>query len=206
MQELWRPLPRVFAKASLGLDLSKRFILAGSAGGMPHLKGEDLLREALAQVVSQRAAYDKPIELLFFGQYQPATSLDWPCPVHWLGPIRDDHVLATAYAAADVMVVPSRQDNLPNTAVEAQACGTPVAAFSIGGLPDIVKHQETGWLAPAFDTSNLASGIVWMLGDANRLEFLSNSARALALKKYANNVVAEQYQRVYEQSLADKVT
>jgi glycosyltransferase involved in cell wall biosynthesis len=202
MQELWRPMPRAFAKAALGLDLNKRFILAGSAGGMPHLKGEDLLRDALAKVVAQRARHDKAIELLIFGQYQPATSFDWPCPVHWLGPIRDDHVLATAYAAADVMVVPSRQDNLPNTAVEAQACGIPVAAFSIGGLPDIVKHQETGWLAPAFDTSDLASGIIWILDNPNRLDSLSQSARALALKKYANSVVAEQYQQAYEAAVS----
>jgi len=206
MQELWRPMPRSFAKSALGLDLNKRFILAGSAGGMPHLKGEDLLRDALAKVVALRARHDKAIELLIFGQYQPATSLDWPCPVHWLGPIRDDHVLATAYAAADVMVVPSRQDNLPNTAVEAQACGIPVAAFSIGGLPDIVKHQETGWLASAFDTSDLANGIVWILDNPKRLDSLSQSARVLALKKYSNSVVAEQYQQAYEAAISGSIT
>jgi glycosyltransferase involved in cell wall biosynthesis len=100
------------------------------------------------------------------------------------------------------MVVPSRQDNLPNTAVEAQACGIPVAAFSIGGLPDIVKHQETGWLAPAFDTSDLASGIIWILDNPNRLDSLSQSARALALKKYSNSVVAEQYQQAYEAAVS----
>ena len=122
--------------------------------------------------------------------------------MHWLGPIRDDQVLATAYVAADVMVVPSRQDNLPNTAVEAQACGTPVAAFSVGGLPDIVQHKETGWLAPAFDTSDLARGILWILGDVKRWKVLSESARARALINYADSVIVEQYLEVYQESLS----
>ncbi len=206
MQHLWRPLPKAHAKAALGLDPSKRFILAGSAGGMPHLKGEDLLREALAHVVAKSAGHLTEVELLIFGQYQPVTKVDWPCPVHWLGPIRDDHVLTIAYAAADVMVVPSRQDNLPNTAVEAQACGIPVAAFSIGGLPDIVQHQETGWLAPAFDTHDLATGILWILDDVNRWKVLSESARTRALNTYADNIIAEQYQEVYEASLSSTAT
>ena len=59
------------------------------------------------------------------------------------------------------MVVPSRQDNLPNTAVEAHACGTPVVAFRTGGLPDIVEHQRTGYLAQPFHTQDLAAGISW---------------------------------------------
>jgi glycosyltransferase involved in cell wall biosynthesis len=197
MRHLWRPLPKNFAKAALGLDVNKQFILAGSAGGMPHLKGEDLLREALGQVVSQ----SKPIELLIFGQYQPASNVNWPCPVHWLGPVRDDHVLATIYASADVMVVPSRQDNLPNTAVEAQACGIPVAAFSIGGLPDIVEHQRTGWLAAAFDTADLANGIAWILEDDQRRASLSSAARTRALATYADDVVAAQYKTVYQQAI-----
>ncbi len=206
MQHVWRPLPKLYAKAALGLDPNKRFILAGSAGGMPHLKGEDLLRDTLAQVASLDANYTATVELLIFGQYKPASNLDWPCKVHWLGPVRDDQVLVTAYAAADVMVVPSRQDNLPNTAVEAQACGTPVAAFSIGGLPDIVQHKETGWLSPAFDTSDLARGILWILGDLNRWKVLSESARARALINYAGNVIAEQYLEVYQESLSSART
>lgn len=195
MTELWRPIPQRFARASLGLDPDKQFVLAGSAGGMPHLKGEDLLRKSMEQVVA--AAHGRP-ELLIFGQHQPANAGQWPCPVHWLGPVRDDHTLAMLYSAANVTVVPSRQDNLPNTAIESHACGTPVVAFDIGGLPDIVTSGETGWLASPFDTDDLARGVLWVLEDSARWSALSSAARASAMAKYSPQVVAAQYLSVYE--------
>jgi glycosyltransferase involved in cell wall biosynthesis len=99
------------------------------------------------------------------------------------------------------MIVPSRQDNLPNTAVEAQACGTPVAAFRLGGLRDIVEHEKTGWLAPPFEIENMAKGIFWMLQDADKIAMLSGQSRALALKRYSPAVVVKQYCDVYEEAI-----
>ena len=100
------------------------------------------------------------------------------------------------------MVIPSRQDNLPNTGVEAHACATPVIAFNTGGLPDIVEHQRTGYLAKAFDTEDLAHGIAWVLtqratGPSGGL--LGQQARERAEARFAAPVVAAQYRAVYEQ-------
>ena len=102
------------------------------------------------------------------------------------------------YAAADVMAVPSRLDNLPNTAIEAHACGIPVVAFNIGGLPDIVEHQQSGWLAPAFDTDSLAQGMTWILQDPARWLQLSSHARQLVEQRFAPEVVVRQYLDVYQ--------
>jgi glycosyltransferase involved in cell wall biosynthesis len=203
MQHLWRPVPRDFARRVLGLEQDKKYILSGSAGGMPHLKGEDLLKQAMAKAMAARdvARDSDEIELLIFGQYQPANNNDWPCKVHWLGPVRDDHVMTLIYSAADVMMVPSRVDNLPNTAIEAHACGIPVVAFNIGGLPDIVDHQHSGWLAPAFDIGSLAKGMLWVLSDPVRWQALSDAARKSAESRFAPRVVVEQYLRIYEQAL-----
>jgi glycosyltransferase involved in cell wall biosynthesis len=196
---LWRPIPKDFARRILGLDQNKHYVLSGSAGGMPQLKGEDLLKQAMSKITTKM---HDTIELLIFGQYQSAGHTDWPCKVHWLGPVRDDHVMALIYSAADVMIVPSRQDNLPNTAVEAHACGVPVVAFNIGGLPDIVDHQQSGWLAPAFDTDSLADGILWVLSDAQMWQLLSLNARKIAQERFSPKVVIEQYMQIYENALS----
>jgi glycosyltransferase involved in cell wall biosynthesis len=170
---------------------------------MAHLKGEDLLHEAFLKL--KDAGHELP-ELLIFGQTQLATASEWPCKVHWLGRVNDDHVMRLIYAAADVMAVPSRLDNLPNTAVEAQACGIPVVAFDIGGLPDIVDHQQSGWLAPAFDPNCLAEGIVWVLQDKDRWKQLSSHARQHALQRFAPEVVVAQYLDVYRTAVSRQST
>jgi glycosyltransferase involved in cell wall biosynthesis len=95
------------------------------------------------------------------------------------------------------MVIPSRQDNLPNTAVEAHACGTPVVAFNTGGLPDIVEHQCTGYLAKAFETEDLAQGVAWVLAQRDSVQ-LGQQARERAVARFSEGVVAAQYRVVYE--------
>ncbi len=101
------------------------------------------------------------------------------------------------------MMIPSRIDNLPNAGVEAMACGTPVIAFDTCGLPDIVTHQQTGWLAKAFDTEDLARGIQWVLSDSTRYADLSFRAREDAVTRFSYPVVANQYQNVYFQIFTD---
>jgi glycosyltransferase involved in cell wall biosynthesis len=197
MTDTWRPIPCEAARVALGLPLEKKLILMGAHGGVSDpRKGGDILLDAMAQVVTRHSC---DVELVICGQGRPGHDDDWPCPVHWLGRVIDDRVLVLAYSAADVVVVPSRQDNLPNAAVEAQACGTPVAAFNVGGLPDIVAHCKTGWLANAFDPSHLADGIVWLLEDKERHAIVAAAARRQALERYSEPVVAVQYAGLYRQ-------
>lgn len=196
----WRPIQPESARVALGLPPDKKLILMGADGGLVDpRKGGDLLRDAVARVAARRPG---DLELMIYGQEKPAADETWPCPVHWLGVVRDDRVLALSYSAADVMVVPSRQDNLPNTAVEAQSCGTPVVAFKVGGLPDIVTHLETGWLAKAFDTEDMAEGILWVIADKDRWGKLSQLAREKIVERFSFPVVARQYAALYEKVLS----
>ena len=199
---LWRPIPRETARAALRLPTDRRLVLMGAEGGTADpRKGGDLLRETIDRVTARARDDTGDIELVIYGQSTPTQLEHWPCPVHWLGQVRDDRVLVLAYSAADAVVVPSRQDNLPNAAVEAQACGTPVVAFDVGGLSDIVTHRVSGWLAKPFDVDDLAEGVLWLLHDEARRKTLSQAARAHAVACFSPGIVAGQYAAVYAQVL-----
>jgi glycosyltransferase involved in cell wall biosynthesis len=107
-----------------------------------------------------------------------------------------DFSLRALYSAADAMVIPSRQDNLPNTGVEAHACATPVTAFNAGGLPDIVEHDRTGYLAKAFDTEELAYGISWVLAQRDTGQ-LGKHARERVEARFTASLVADMYKAIY---------
>ena len=81
----------------------------------------------------------------------------------------------------------------------AHACGTPVVAFRTGGLPDIVEHQRTGYLAQPFHTQDLAAGISWVLEDPQRRVGLGHAARQRAERLWAPARVAGMYAEVYGQ-------
>jgi glycosyltransferase involved in cell wall biosynthesis len=198
-EQLWRPIDKKFARIQLGLDPMRKYVLAGSAGGMSKNKGEDLLPELMTHLQTQST---EPVELIIFGRYSAVSHEQWSCKVHWMGPVHDDAVMTTIYSAADVMIVPSRQDNLPNTAVEAMACGTPVAAFDLGGLPDIVDHMHTGWLAKPEDVLDLSQGLAWLLNDQQRLRTISDAARDSAVNKFSPKEVVQQYVAVYAEAIA----
>jgi glycosyltransferase involved in cell wall biosynthesis len=190
----WKPMEQALARELLGLPADVPLLLFGAmGGGRDPRKGFDLLTAALGHL----RGVIPGLELVIFGQLAPRNPPDLGFPVHYTGHLHDDLSLRALYSAADALVVPSRQDNLPNTAVEAQACGTPVVAFHIGGLPDIVAHQRTGYLAKAFDVADLADlavGIAWVLG-----EDLRQASRERAVARFSNAVVAEQYRAVYRQ-------
>jgi glycosyltransferase involved in cell wall biosynthesis len=128
--------------------------------------------------------------------------LDTGFPIHYTGRIEGEDLLRLYYTAADLMVVPSRLDNLPNTAIEAQACGTPVVAFRIGGLPDIIADRETGRLAEPYDPESLAEAMAWVLVDKERALALRVSARQRAERLWSPERIAGMYADMYSEVLA----
>ncbi|MGA2781903.1 MAG: glycosyltransferase family 4 protein [Smithella sp.] len=198
----WRPFSKEHSREFLGLPGEKQIILFGANGGEANLlKGGDLLRNALVALHKNGVCN---IQLVIFGQSTPKVPATLPFPVTYLGRLYDDVSMVAAYNAADVMLVPSRQDNLPQTAVEAQACGTPVVAFNIGGLPDIIEHRVTGYLARPFEINDLVDGIAWVLGDKQRRWVLSEAARDSAVRKYSGPVIAKAYRELYERVLVGR--
>jgi len=113
------------------------------------------------------------------------------------GVIHDDKQMAIIYSSADVFIAPSRQENLSNAVMESLSCGTPVVAFNIGGMKDLIEHKKNGYLARPFDTQDLRHGIEYCL---NHKE-MKNSARASVVSKYNMEKIGEQYGNLYDKLL-----
>jgi glycosyltransferase involved in cell wall biosynthesis len=140
-------------------------------------------------------------ELVVFGSNKPIDAPDFKQPVHYLGHLHDEVSLRVLYSAADVMIVPSLQENLSNAIMESLACGTPVVAFNIGGNSDMIDHRINGYLAAPFNPTDLANGIEWVLNAPNYQQ-LCNNARNKVLTKFDSKVVVQQYMTLYKEILA----
>jgi glycosyltransferase involved in cell wall biosynthesis len=175
-------------------DGASVIIFAAVGGIADPRKGFDLLAAALRQLRT-----DRPAVCVVLGQEPPDEPPDLGLPLRWTGHVEDESRLTDLYNVADVAVVPSRQDNLPQTATEAQACGTPVVAFRTGGLPDALEHRRTGFLADPFSASSLAEGIDWILADDSRRSALGREARERAIRLWSPTRVASQYLDVYDE-------
>ena len=138
---------------------------------------------------------------MVFGSSQPENPIDVGFKTHYLGRLEDE-CLAKVYAAADVMVVPSRYEAFGQTASEALACGTPVVAFEVTGLKDIVDHQHNGYLAQPYDSEDLARGIAWVLENPERHQKLCIHARQKAEKEFTLEIQANRYLSLFNEVLS----
>lgn len=200
---VFRPSPQHEARLHFGLPLDKKIILAGATGGVNTLyKGGDLLHAAIVHLAKQNRS---DLVIALFGENPNSTTSNWPIPVHRLGAIHDELVLAKLYAAADVFVMPSRQEAFGQVASEAQACGIPAITFAHGGPMDIVEHQVTGWLAKPFDAEHLALGICYLIDQKSRGVDLSTAARMRAVKLFNLDWIGQKYCQLYEMSLLNNL-
>ncbi len=191
----WAPMNTGVARTLLGLPTDIPLLLFGAmGGGLDPRKGFDLLLRALEYLRDEPRM--KGLELVVFGQRAPRSPPDLGFLIHYMGHLYDDLSLRILYNAADVMLVPSRQDNLPLTAMEAQACGVPVISFSNSGITSIVEHIQTGYCAQAFDSLELAEGIVWAICQSEP-ESMRINVRRSAVEKFSCSRISEKYREVY---------
>ncbi|MDR2820250.1 MAG: glycosyltransferase [Desulfovibrio sp.] len=198
---IFRPIPQKQARDILGLPQDALLLLFGAMNAASdHNKGFDLLLEAMRQLP---VSAQQQVAAVVFGADTATTSLS--CHTHFLGRLHDAVTLALAYSAVDMFVCPSRQDNLPNTVLESLACGTPVVAFPVGGIPDMVEHGVSGWLAQAYDTAELARGISLLLNDAELRQRMGEAGRKKVEQTYAAPVIAKRHIALYEEILAGAI-
>jgi len=199
----YRPLNQQVAREFLGLPQDKHLVLFGSLRATDNpRKGFNLLQQAL-QDLSQSKWQDK-LELVVFGASEPEPAPELGFPAHYLGLLNDDLSLALIYSAADVFVLPSTQENLANTVMEAIACGTPSVAFNIGGMPDMIEHQHNGYLAQPYQIEDLAQGIAWILENKQRHQKLSHRAREKVEQEFTLAIQARRYVSLFTEILEGK--
>ena len=192
---VFAPFNQSLARDLLNLPKDKKLVLFGAVGATTDLrKGFKELAEALAILDFE------DIEFVVFGSSQPKETQGFKFKVHYLGHLHDTISLRILYNAADVMVVPSLQENLSNVILESLACGTPVVAFNIGGNSDMIDHKKNGYLAQPFDSSDLAKGIEWVLYHSDTSELLS-AARKKVHENFDSRVVVKKYIALYEKIL-----
>lgn len=198
--DVYRPIDRDFSRQLWRLPPDKKLILFGAQAATTDLrKGIDLLVASLNEL---RPTTEQDIEVVIFGSSKPKVELNIPFPVHYMGNLNDDVSIATLYSAVDVLVVPSREDNLPNTLVEASACGVPSVGFDVGGVPDIIEHKVTGYVVKPFDIQGLTVAISWVIDDSPRQKQLGVKAREKALLRFSEAAVVKRYSQFYS-SLSD---
>ena len=189
------PIPRSEARQALGLDGDQPTILfLASAGIHDHRKGFDLLEMVLPEVRKRFPG----LRLIIAGPKDDAYVNPIGVDAVWIGQLNEDDALKTAYCAADVVAVPSREDNMPLTAMEAQTCGRPVVAFRIGGLVDIIDDQVTGILVEPGNTAVLSDALVTALDDALGSDRMGTTARERAVEIWSPAKVISQYLDLYE--------
>jgi len=192
-QTIFRPLDRAAARAVLGIPGDVTAILfAAHVAGDNTRKGTDLLEQAL-----HRLGPRADVLFLVAGVGSERWVGQIPQTVIPLGYIQDDRLLAAADAAADLVVVPSAVENLPNSVIEAFSCGRPVVAFDAGGIRDAVRDRETGLLVPAGDIAGMASALARLLDDELLRRELGARALDVARREYSADIQAARFEELY---------
>lgn len=189
---VFKPMDKKHARILWNLPEGKKLVLFGAMSATSDInKGFKELMESLSFLE------DENIEFVIFGSSEPKEKLPLKFKTYYLGHLNDDVSLISLYSAVDVMIVPSLQETLPQTASEAMACGTPVVAFGHTGLLDIIEHKKTGYLAKPFLTKDLASGIEWIFNEANYDDLCFNSRKKI-VAEFDSDKISERYIELYK--------
>jgi glycosyltransferase involved in cell wall biosynthesis len=199
--EIFRPVQRESAFEVLGIQPEGNVVLGIAADFADPRKG---FREFVDALKIYQSRTDARFSVLFIGEKEREIPELGNTRFSYLGYVSDERLLAAAYSAADVFLMPSLADNLPNVVIEAQACGTPVVAFDVGGIPEIVRHEETGLIVKKCDAESLAGALHNVLGNRTKLGEMSKAARENAVDNFSIELEAKRYIELYEKTLAEK--
>jgi len=188
--KVFAPFDKIISREKLGLPTNKKLILFSAVNLSDYRKGFSYLAEAIKLLDVNN------VELLLLGNMKTALP-ELPLKVNYMAFVPNEADMAMVYSAADLYVTPSLEENLPNTIMEAMACGTPCVGFDTGGIPEMIDHKNNGYVADCQSAEELAAGIRWVLSEA---DYAALSAKAVEKVRsyYSEWIVAGEYIELYE--------
>ena len=198
---VFHPTDKAMAKAALGIDESKKVVLFVSQRVTDGRKGMEYLATATSMLKESLGEVAENVVVAILGGHSDEVSESLALPSVALGYVEDEERIATIYNAADVFVLPSLEDNLPNTIMEAMACGVPTVGFRVGGIPEMIDHMKNGYVAKTRDAADLAAGLRWALFEADAATVQAEALRKVRIN-YSQNRVAMKYIEIYNHELA----
>ena len=191
-------MPCFKARRRLGLPLDRQYILFASQRVTNENKGMGYLIEACRLLHDLTSA-----TVLILGGHAEEVTPQLSLQAIPLGYVNDERRIVDIYQAADVFVLPSLSENLPNTIMEAMACGLPCVGFRVGGIPEEIDHKRNGYVAEYRSADDLARGIRWVL-TSTHYQSLSDDCVRKVSQAYSQQSVAIRYIDVYQQAMAFK--
>ena len=195
---LYKPHSMSAAREAFGLPQDRTLVMFGALHATTDpRKGFQHLQAALDHLPQHLDPNTTSIVVM--GADGPKGQKTGPYDTHYLGVLRDEQKIVAAYCTADVFVLPCEMDNLPNVVKEATCCGVPCTGFDVGGMPDMIDHHETGYLAKPYDPQDLARGIAWVARNAT--DDMRMEVRRRAESKHAEDIAVRRYVDFYNEIL-----
>ncbi len=199
---IFKPSDKQVVRRLLNLPTDKILILFGAANVLDRRKGLNYFSEAMDILINKYPEMKEKIELVVFGKKSEKNEkLNFPFKVNDLSVLSTEKKLAELFNAVDLFVLPSLEDNLPNTIMESLACGTPSVGFKIGGIPEMIDHKQNGYIAKYKSSEDLAEGIYWTLRITDK-SVLSQNARKKVIDNYSPEIVVGKYKKLYHEVLS----
>lgn len=193
---LYRPHDKLAAREKCGLPHGKKLLLFGSAKITDKRKGLTYFVEACCNLQEKHPEFSRELGVVVFGQKSEQLEQMIPFPVYSMDYVNNEKDLVDIYNAVDLYVTPSLEDNLPNTIMEAMACGVPCVGFQVGGIPEMIDHLHNGYVARYKSAQDFANGICWALTESE-YPSLSEEAHRKVLTHYSEHIVAKKYIDIY---------
>lgn len=207
--DTFQPAADKSRRSEIGWPQDACVVLFGAHSLRDRRKGVDVILEAIGRCLEQKDVREMLAsgKLVFacFGHaadFESTSSL----PISCLGPVSSEEYMARIYQSADLYLCASREDNLPNTIMEAMACGLAVVGSRVGGIPEMVDDEQTGRLVPGDDAPAMASVMLELIRNRSMAHRMGSMGRRKCERDYSSSRQCDAYVRLFESMLEQSRT